>query len=149
MRRTFPQLFEIELRFSCHVFDCLVLLVAHCSTCCHLMVPLLRPGAGWMFTSWRGVFCAIRDAVLEARAFTGEPLYALSCLLLACSGGPEEAGAPPDMFGKSNEKKYRRSRETSSRSFFFQAWRAGSQPPKRTTRTCERQAGQGVQRVPL
>ena len=43
--------------------------------------------------------------MLEARAFTGEPLYALSCLFLTCSGGPEEAGAPPDMLGKSKEKK--------------------------------------------
>ena len=86
MRRTFLQIFKIELRFSCHVFDRLVLLVAHCSTCCHLMVPSLRPGAEWMIPRWRGVFCAIRDAVLEARAFTGEPLYTLSCLPLTCRG---------------------------------------------------------------
>ena len=42
--------------------------------------------------------------MLEARASTGEPLYALSCLFLTCSGGPEEAGAPPDMLGKSEGK---------------------------------------------
>ena len=46
-----------------------------------------------------------RDAVLGARASTGEPLYALSCLFLACFGGPEEAGAPPDMLGKSKGNK--------------------------------------------
>ena len=104
----FLQIFEIELRFGCHVFDRLVLLVAHCSTYCHLMVPFLRPGAEWMLPGWRSVFCAIRDAVLEARTFfTGgnHLVYALSCLPLACSGGPEEAGAPPDMLGKSNENR--------------------------------------------
>ena len=29
----------------------------------------LRPGAEWMITRWSSVFCAIRDAVLEGRAF--------------------------------------------------------------------------------